>query len=478
MVRLLARTKGAMRLTRGREYLRRSSGVRVRSSILLLTVAVSVTGCEGSEGNREERIQATTATQPRPSRRGLPTHQDPADFPKMASHLAFNFGDGSTNSRFALNVVRGCNPSVAEKSYALNPKQVNFIVVGMTRPPSPACGAEWGFAVTYGTGFQHHDRALVSPYPGVGTIRPFDEAPCRDVACYEDGTPMYTDTAWVLNMASSGERDSTAEWAARLRAHWYLTNVGGYPSEHRGVHGIWGDNFTWYSPYFKEHRSSGGAEPAASGEEWDDGAVRHQKQLRELLGPDVVLGANGLGSTCSFGSTYEGSVEGVECTLGDATMWEGYGGPLYLEEAERFDDAIEQFRRWMDARFERRAKYGIIAQYGTCGTNNHGHPLTAKDKRMGLALATIGGVALWAVQDCNWSTTVVPGGQYSIPEMGENAMYPRGWLGQPTDPPSKAASGQWKRTFTGGIVYANATAATWKVDGVSVSAHDAVFVRR
>ena len=72
----------------------------------------------------------------------------------MASHLAFDFGDGRTNSHFALNVVRGCNPSVADRSIALNPKQVNFIVPGMTIPGSQAdCGAETGFAVTYGNGY-------------------------------------------------------------------------------------------------------------------------------------------------------------------------------------------------------------------------------------------------------------------------------------------------------------------------------------
>jgi hypothetical protein len=61
--------------------------------------------------------------------------------------------------------------------------------------------------------------------------------------------------------------------------------------------------------------------------------------------------------------------------------------------------------------------------------------------------------------------------------MGDNATYPRGWLGQPTTGPTKIASGQWKRTFTGGVVYANATDATWNVDGVSVPARNALFVK-
>ena len=297
------------------------------------------------------------------------------------------------------------------------------------------------------------------------------------MACYADGTRMYSETNWVLNMASYGRRDSTADWAARLRAYWYLQDLGGDPSKHPGVHGTWADNFTWYSPYFKGNRSPGGASPRMTGQEWDDGAVRNQTKLRGLLGPDVLLGANGLGSACGFGDIYEGSSSGAECTLGDATMWEGYGSAHYLENPDNFDDAIAQFERWMNVRWQGRAKYGIMAEYGTCGTNNFGHPLTAQDKRMGLALATIGGISLWAVDECGWDTTVVPGGQFSIPEMGNNATYPRGWLGQPTSDPTKIASGQWKRTFTGGIVYANATGRDWDVDGVSVPARDAVFLK-
>jgi hypothetical protein len=289
---------------------------------------------------------------------------------------------------------------------------------------------------------------------------------------------MYSETEWVLNMASFGSPDSTAEWAARLRAHWYLEALGGAPRKRPGIHGIWGDNFVWYGPYFKQNRSPGGAPPAMTGQEWDDGAIRNHAELRTLLGSNVLLGANGLGSACGFGDVYEGSVEGAECTVGDATAWEGYGSDFYLYDPANLDRAIGQFERWMNSRSGGRAKYGFMIEYGTCGTNNLGHPLTERDKRMGLALATVGGIALWAVQECDWGTTVVPGGQFSIPEMGDNATYPRGWLGQPTSDPVRTAWGQWKRTFTGGIVYANATGAAWDVDGVSVPPRDAFFVKR
>jgi hypothetical protein len=444
----------------------------MKGSVVLLYAAALLVGC--APGKASEETPAPPVTTPR-RQPATPVIRDPADFPKMASHLAFGSDSGPMNAQFALNVIRACDASVAARSYAINPKQVNFVVVGVTRLPSPSCGNEWGFAVTYGAGYHQHSRPLVSRFPRIGTIRPFNSAACGDVACYADDTRMYSETEWVLNMASFGRPDSTAEWAARLRAHWFLEAVGGNPRKHPGIHGIWGDNFVWYGPYFKENHSPGGAPPAMTGREWDDGAIRNHAELRTLLGSNVLLGANGLGSACGFGDVYEGSVAGAECTVGDATAWEGYGSDFYLYNPANFDSAIGQFERWMNSRSGGRAKYGFITEYGTCGTNNVGRPLTEQDKRMGLALATIGGIALWAVQDCNWGTTVVPGGQFSIPEMGNNARYPRGWLGQPTSHPIKVASGQWKRTFTGGIVYANATAAVWNIDGVSVPARDGLF---
>jgi hypothetical protein len=105
------------------------------------------------------------------------------------------------------------------------------------------------------------------------------------------------------------------------------------------------------------------------------------------------------------------------------------------------------------------------------------NPLTANDKRMGLAMATIAGVHLWATQTTDWNSTVVPGGQHSIPEMGESPAFPRGWLGQPSSDPQRLGLGHWKRTFTGGLVYANVTNTAWVVDGRMVPTMDAVFVR-
>jgi hypothetical protein len=61
--------------------------------------------------------------------------------------------------------------------------------------------------------------------------------------------------------------------------------------------------------------------------------------------------------------------------------------------------------------------------------------------------------------------------------MGDDATYARGWLGQPTSGPIKIRTGRWKRNFTGGTVYANATNTSWRVGGSSVPARDALFVK-
>jgi hypothetical protein len=61
--------------------------------------------------------------------------------------------------------------------------------------------------------------------------------------------------------------------------------------------------------------------------------------------------------------------------------------------------------------------------------------------------------------------------------MGDSAAYPRGWLGLPTGTAVKVASGEWKRMFSGGTVYANATTRAWSVDGYTVPAQDGLFVK-
>ncbi len=371
----------------------------------------------------------------------------------MASHLAFDFGDGSQNSHFALNVVRGCNPGVANRSIALNPNQVNFIVPGtQVVTDSTGCGSEDGLAVTYGNGYWNDSSAIHSPYPGVGTIRPFDAE--EDFARYEDGARAFSDSEWVLNMFSSGSQDSTAEWAARLKAHWTWANLGGSLSKHPGVQGVWGDNFLWWNRRFDSARSPDGSRLEGSAAQWDDGIVRNHEALRGLLGPDLLLGGNGAGWACSGYTHYHGTIRNGACGSADAAMWEDAGGQIY--DAAGWDRYMPYFTGWIKAgTIEGRQKYGIMAEYGSCGFGNLGHPLTPTDKRLGLAMATIGGIDLWAVQDCGWETTVVPGGQFSIPQMGDNAAYPRGWLGQPSSDPTRASLGRWKRSFTGGRVYAN-----------------------
>jgi hypothetical protein len=449
----------------------------MRRSLILLLAALLLTGCETERMSPHRRDQAKTVTQTlaTPEKHLAPyVTRDPAKFPKMASHLAFNFGDGGTNSHFALNVVRGCNPAVADRSIELNAKQVNFIVPGTeVSTHSTECGAEDGFAVTYGNGYWTATSTIRSPHPGFGAVRPFNAD--KDIAHYEDGERAFSDSDWALNMFSSGSKDATAEWAARLKAHWTLADLGGSLSKHKGVQGVWGDNFLWWNRNLDSARSSGGKPLEGTASEWDDGLVRNHQELRALLGRNLLLGGNGAGWACSGYTRYYGTIADGSCTVADAAMWEDGGSLIY--DAAGWDRFIPYYDGWIKAgAAEGRQKYGIMAEYGTCGFGNLGHPLTPTDERLGLAMATIGGIDLWAVHDCDWGTTVVPGGQFSIPEMGDNATYPRGWLGQATSDPIRVAFGQWKRTFTGGRVYANLTSATWRIDDVSIPARDALFV--
>jgi hypothetical protein len=398
---------------------------------------------------------------------------DPASFPKMSTYLSFNF-DPTLLSRFALNVVRGCYPIAADRSFALNPHQVNLIVPGTSvatgTAPGPGCGSEPGFGVTYGSGYAKTTSTIASPYPGVGTIRPFQSS---DYAHYTDGAVAGPN---MLNLFSSGSSNTTAEWAARLRGHWFLSDLGGSMSKHPGIHGVYGDNFSWWQPYFPYTVSAGGAHLNGTGVAWDDGIVRNQQTLRSIIGTDALLGGNGAGWTCSGYSPYSGDIPGGNC-IADVANWENAGGQI--KSASGWDKWVPILDGWIKAgQAAGRAKYGMITLFGTCGWMNMGHQLTSVDLRLGLAMATIGGVDLWAVAQCAWSTTVVPGGQYSIPEMGYNQTYPQGWLGQPTADPQRVTLGQWKRTFTGGTVYANTTGSSWTVDGVTVPAADAVFVKR
>ena len=357
---------------------------------------------------------------------------------------------------------------------------MNFIVPGMSVSPDgiapgPSCGAEAGFAVTYGSGYNSITSSIVSPYPGIGTIRAVSHAACPrgDYACFADNTRIASP---VLNMASI----DTAEWAAKVRAHFYLKDLS--TGSHPGVHGIWGDNFAWWAPYFNARRSAGGSAPLGEAQAWDDGAVANVTKLHSLV-PDALLGANGAGSACGFGDTHVGSVPGKDCTgAGDTTMWEGYGGYRYVRDPARFDSAIAQFQRWLSTPADDgHPKRGLLNVFGITGQNALGHLLTPQDQRLELAYACIGGLYAWIVNGDGWGTTAIPGtptgSNFAIPEMGDSAAYPRGWLGLPTGAAVKLASGRWKRTFSGGTVYANASSSAWSVDGHTVPAQDGLFVK-
>ena len=364
---------------------------------------------------------------------------------------------------------------MADKSYALNPKQVNFIVPGMPVSPDGCpgpCGA--GRASPSPTGLRLDHKPDREPVPRHRHDPRLERCGCPLVlACFADGTRI---TRPVLNMASV----DSAEWAAKVRAHFYLKDLS--TGSHPGVHGIWGDNFAWWGPYFKDRRSAGGSAPLGEAQAWDDGAVANVTKLHSLV-PDALLGANGAGSACGFGDTYVGSVPGKDCTgAGDTTLWEGYGGYRYVHDPAPFDSAIAQFQRWLSTPADDgHPKRGLLNVYGITGQNALGHLLTPQDQRLELAYACIGGLYAWIVNGDGWGTTAIPGtptgSNFAIPEMGDSAAYPRGWLGLPTGAAVKLASGRWKRTFSGGTVYANASSSAWSVDGHTVPAQDGLFVK-
>ena len=112
---------------------------------------------------------------------------------------------------------------MADRSYALNPRQVNFIIPTITVSPDgvragPNCGASGtGFAVSYGAydsittrckplSRHRHDPSLDGRLARSATTPAFDNTRI---------------TPELLNMASIG----TAEWAAKVRAHFYQQDL-------------------------------------------------------------------------------------------------------------------------------------------------------------------------------------------------------------------------------------------------------------
>jgi hypothetical protein len=434
-------------------------------------------------GNRSAKSSLRAETRPCGLPPPPPQGSGPNDtipFPRISQYNAFNFGDGSTPAHFQLNVFQGCYPVVADKSYALNPQQINFIIPtipvspnGVT--PGPNCGAPGtGFAVSYGA-YESITTPIVSPYAGIGTIRAWSGAACPlgDYACFADGTRMNPE---FLNFASP----DSAIWGAKVRAHFYQKDLS--TGSHPGVHGIWGDNFVWWGSYLKDKRSAGGSAPLGPGQAWDDGAVASVSKLYSLL-PQALLGANGAGLDCGFGNVYVGSVPGKDCTgAGDTALWEGRGGYRYVHVPATFDLVIAQFQRWMNTPADDgHPKRGMLNVFGINGLNALGHVLTPQDQRLELAYACIGGLYVLIINGDGAGTTAIPGtpagSNFAIPEMGDSAAYPRGWLGLPTGSPVKVESGRWKRTFSGGTVYANATSGAWSADGHTVPAQDGLFVK-
>ena len=383
------------------------SGLRCGTHYGLAVDAYDLAGRRSPRiSTRRQTLPCSAPVPPPPPSTTPPRSNDTIAFPRIAQYDSFNW-DGQIASHFQLNGFQGCNPHTADVSYGLNPNQVNFIIPTNTISPDgvaagPNCGGfDTGFAVSYGA-YHLLTSSISSPYPGIGTIRPYDASPCLggDEACFTDGARMPENLDW-----SNG---STPDWAAEVRAHFYQQDLS--TGSHPGIQGIWGDNFVWYSPYFQDLRSPGGAPPKGTPQAWDDGSIENVTKLHALV-PNALLAANGSGIACGFGDVYHGSVAGKECTgAGDTGMWEGYGGDYYTHNPAHFDAAIAEFQRWLTTPADDgHPKRGVMNVYGTAGLNNLGRVLTAQDQRLELAFACIGGVYAWLVNGDDWGTTAIPG---------------------------------------------------------------------
>jgi len=404
-----------------------------------------------------------------------PSGGDSIASPRSAEYLSYSF-DPAAMSHFQMNVGRGCNPHALDVSYASNSRQVNYTVPGKGISPDgiavgPNCGVGGtDFAITYG-GYSTLTSPISSPFPGIGTIRAYDNSACPggDQGCDTANARLPINLDW-----SNASSIDTATWAAKVRAHFYQAQLATGP--HPGIQGVFGDNFVWAEPYFTDAHEG-------TDTQWDDGAVRNASVLNSLLPSGTLQGGNGVMISCGFGDTYTGSVPGADCTrVGDTSLYEGVGGYVNVHNPARIDGIITQFQRWLSTPADDgNPKRAIWNVYGTSGTNNLGHVLTPQDQRIELAFASVAGAYLWAVNNASWDTTAIPGtasgASYAIPEMGDTATYPRGWLGSPSGPATKVASGQYKRVFSGGIVYANAASTPWSIDGRTVPAQDGLFVK-
>lgn len=385
---------------------------------------------------------------------------DPAAFPKVAQYLSYSWNKEAL-ARFDINVVRGCTVDGAVKeAFGSNPQMLNLIVPGRVTASTP-CGNEAGFATTYGSGYRMQTL--------IGTLRSWSDS---DQIHKLDGTP-YADPTWghfYLNMCSSGDDEKTAEWSARVKAHWALQNVGGSFAAKPWVHGVLTDNDLFWD-MFNRNNSKG---LQGSGQAWDDGLVRNHKRLREALGPQLLLGGNGAHWTASgiHDRVYLGSIPDGDSLYTDIGMYEEGANKVHWPEA--WDHFMGVMPRWLDKKaLDGRQRYGIFVVYG----DRMGHTFGDRDQRLALAMSVLGGWHLWIMTTSSWSDTLIPGFAPAIPEMGFTSSHPHGWLGKPKTAALRAGLGLWKREFDGGIVYANSTPNPWVVDGKTVPAGDALFIK-
>ena len=148
-----------------------------------------------------------------------------------------------------------------------------------------------------------------------------------------------------------------------------------------------------------------------------------------------------------------------------------------------FDSAIAQFQRWLSTPAgDGHPKCGLLNVFGIGGLNALGHLLTPHGPapRAGIRLHRRPVRLARQRRRLGHDRDSRHAGREQLRhpgDGGDSAAYPRGWLGFPTGAAVRVAAGEWKRTFTGGRVYANASSSAWSVDDQVVPAQDGLFVR-
>ena len=258
-------------------------------------------------------------------------------------------------------------------------------------------------------------------------------------------------------MTSSNE---TALWSADIAAYWAKQD-GALSRMHSGVMGVWGDNDLWSDQTYAfkgtplDPDAVGSASANANRAAWDTNYVAHHDRLANDL-PGMIIGGNDISSYSADPAAYRGNVRNGWLLPGisSAGMRECADRYFGLYTASGLDGLIVAAQRFLGGkRLDGKQRYLML---------NNCDATSTQINEYSLAVATIGGFYYWPYTQSGWwgsTLTIAP----AIPDVTRNGR--RHWLGFPTAPPQKLASGLWKRTFQHGAVYANMTGTDQTVDG-------------